>query len=72
MLKNLLKKRLSVAEAKDKVEQCKLLESYHWERSSYHRGMLDSIMKERTEAESSLREAEQAFIKAHMKGKDPC
>ena len=72
MLKNLLRKRLSVAEAKDKVEQCKLLESYHWQRQAYHNGMYDSIMKERTEAEGTLRKAEQEFIKDHMEGTKPC
>lgn len=72
MLKNLLRKRLSVAEAKDKVEQCKLLETYHWGRFAHHKGMHDSIMKERVEAETALHRAEQEFIKAHMERNEPC
>jgi hypothetical protein len=66
MLKNIFKKKLTVAEARDKVAQLELLESYHWQRSSYHYGMHGTITKRRRHAKSELREAEQAFIKASM------
>lgn len=64
MFGEIFKKRITVTEAMETVERLKLQESYHWSKMAHHLRVHDKIAKRRTAAESRLRDAEKAFIKA--------
>ncbi len=66
MYEGIFKKQVTVAEITESVERLKLLETYHWSRSNYHREIHDKIAKRRRNAESKLRDAEKVFIKATL------
>ena len=66
---NIFKNKSAVAEMKEKVDQLSLLESWHWNRFSYHRRRHDRISKRRQKAQDLLRVAEREFIKCSLEEK---